>query len=303
MVEEAGKKAPHAIEVHWRKRKLGSLELASPLLAIKASDLDGDHRAELVLLTTTQVIVAALRPERRLEVIAEAQLPATPPAVRSRDPVGVLSIEGDEVRARTSEQAEGVAFVLQNRVLVERRRFKGFPLCGSASVELATGRNYFDGESIRWNGVREHEVPPRFYAALCQNGLRDADGFEMELFAAVDVERVLAVSCTRKGAACRAGPAQDKNYEGVGYAFEVADIDSDGHPEVITSKGQAPGDSDQVTVYSRQRKETKAVLRESFQGGVVGLTSGDLDGNGAPEVLAAVRLVGSNRVDVWALNQ
>jgi hypothetical protein len=319
VAEEASKHAPHPVEVHWHKRKLVSLELASPLLAVQAADLDGDGQAEFILLTTSEVVVAAPRTGKRYEVIAQMTLPGVTPSLRPRDPVGALLWNGGsdgggegavevgqagELRARTSEQAEGVVLAWKAGTWVERGRFAGFPLCGRATVELVAGRNYFDGGSVRWNGVRQRDLPVRFYSAICRSGLRDADGFSIEAFASVNGDRDLAVSCVRRdGSACRGGSGGERSYGGVGYALEVADIDNDGSPEVISSRGQAPGDSDQVTVYSHRGRETKTPLRENFQGGVVALTSGDIDGDGALEVVAAVRLLGSNRVDLWVLNQ
>ena len=53
-----------------------------------------------------------------------------------------------------------------------------------------------------------------------------------------------------------------------------------------------------VTLGDDDRK--KAKLRKAFSaGGVAGIAVTDLDGNGVQEVLAAVRIVGATRVDVW----
>jgi hypothetical protein len=48
--------------------------------------------------------------------------------------------------------------------------------------------------------------------------------------------------------------------------------------------------------------KVKALLRHTgLVGGVAGLAGGDLDGDGRPDLAAAVRLPGASRVDLWVL--
>jgi len=86
-------------------------------------------------------------------------------------------------------------------------------------------------------------------------------------------------------------------------AFAIADVDHDGKPEVIASGDGAPGDPDQIAVYSpRGGAPGKPVYRRKFTGGVAGVVAADLDGDGDLEVVAAVRLPGAARVDLWLLD-
>ena len=45
-----------------------------------------------------------------------------------------------------------------------------------------------------------------------------------------------------------------------------------------------------------------ACSSKPFTGGVAGIAVGDGDGDGVAEVIAAVRLVGATRVDLWRLD-
>jgi hypothetical protein len=44
------------------------------------------------------------------------------------------------------------------------------------------------------------------------------------------------------------------------------------------------------------------VFKKNFSGGVGAIVGDDVDGDGDLEVVAAVRLVGAERVDLWLLN-
>jgi hypothetical protein len=91
-------------------------------------------------------------------------------------------------------------------------------------------------------------------------------------------------------------------YSGIGTAFAVADVDRDGTPELVSSAAGPPGDPDTLRVLSLGDDEKKPRLKKAFTaGGIVGIAVGDFDGNGAPEAVIAVRIVGATRVDLWRL--
>jgi hypothetical protein len=64
----------------------------------------------------------------------------------------------------------------------------------------------------------------------------------------------------------------------------------------------APGDPDAVKVIALGTDDKKGLFRYRFNGGVAGIAVIDSDGDGAMEVIAAVRLVGATRVDLWRFN-
>jgi hypothetical protein len=87
----------------------------------------------------------------------------------------------------------------------------------------------------------------------------------------------------------------------VGTAFELADLDRDGKPELVYASASAPGEPDEVRAVTLGEDDKKTKWKKAFTaGGVAGIAVGDFDG--APAVIAAVRLVGSTRVDFWRLN-
>jgi hypothetical protein len=306
-VSERGRRPPVPVAVTWRDRRIASIDLGAPLLALAAVDLDRDRRAELAALTTRELVVLAPAGKGMRE-LGRIVLPGDPAVVRPRDPVGTLVADerGPQVEllVRSSELADGVALTWQGGALREVRRLAGFPLCPGGQGDLVPGRNTFDGATVRWDEKApvRFDAPASFFSALCRPELSDPAGRSLAVAAVVDSERVAHMSCRSLEGECPAGPAQGGDYTGVGVALEVADIDNDGSPEVLTSRGGAPGDRDRVSVYSRQGERVSRVYSKEFHAGVVGLVAGDVDGDGDRDVVVAVRFFGSRHVSFWTLN-
>jgi FG-GAP-like repeat len=292
---------PTPIKVRWRARRLTSIDLGAPLIDLAAGDLDGDGRAELVALTTRDVVVLGVRGRRDLAEIARAPLPAELPPVQPRDPVGAVEIVRPpggvvEIRARASTAGRGARYALVGGELREVGAIAGFPACGDRTADLVPGRDYFGGDG-----------PARVYAVRCRDRLVDAIGrpltAEGTLGPGGALDLRVAVRCPPGDAACPA--ERHLAVPGVGIAFAIADVDRDGRPEVIASGDGAPGDRDQVAVYELPAAGAavgKPVYQRHFTGGVTGLIAADLDGDGDLEVVAAVRLSGAARVDLWLLD-
>ena len=298
-VAENRRKPPQPVTVKWKKKRLGAIDLGAPVLDIVASDLDGDSKDELVALTTTHVVVLRKSGRRKIQEVARLGLPDKTAPLRSRSPVGMLFVaDGGEIRARTSDQAEGIAASFDGKKLSEARRLAGWPLCADGTAELAGGRNYFDLGSVAWTSEVSHRaIDTDFVSARCRSGLVDPAGDQLEMFGFVDVDDSLVVRCRSELGKC---DARETVLKDVGYAFELADVDNDGHPEVVTTSTQPyGGTSDRVTIRSQGGS---TLFSKTFGGGVVGVCAGDIDGDGAREVIAVVRLVGATRVNVWTLN-
>ena len=306
-IAERVPRPPVPVRVNWRDRRIASIDLGAPLLAVAAADLDRDGRAELAALTTREVVILSVR-ERSLVERARSALGGGPAPLRPRDPVGVLAAElepdgGTILVARSSERADAVRLGWRHGRLVEIDRRAGFPLCGG-SMELVAGRNYFSGEAAQADGdALLAPLPSEFFSALCRDRIVDDRGGHIAVAAVVDLDRVLHVRCrTASGGECSAGTVKGRDYDGVGVAAEIADVDNDGVPEVLTTRGGAPGDRDRVSVYSVRAGKVEKVYSKDFHAGVVGLGAGDLDGDGDRDVIVAVRFAGSYHVSFWTLN-
>lgn len=320
---------PEPLAVRWQARRVSSISLDAPLLALAAADLDGDGRDELAALTSDELVVLALD-GAGFAVRARAPMPAEPAAIRPRAPVGTLvaaDTDGDgraELAARSSAQARGAVFVLADGALRERARMDGFPLCAGVAARLIPGRNYFDGQAPAMPVPHAGPVqapgdapaspspdarllppwPARFSSARCRDRLVDPAGRPLQAAGVVATDGVLTlvrrVQCAASDSDCPA-PGQGR-HTGAGVAFDIADIDRDGHPEIAVTRASAPGDPDEVEVLTWASDGLQSRFRRRFTGGVVGLASGDFDGDRAPVLIGAVRLLGSHRVDLWSFN-
>lgn len=307
VIAERVPRPPVPVPVNWRDRRVASMDLGAPLLAVGVADIDRDGRAELVALTSREVVALNVLGKAVVEK-ARGPLGGEPAALRPRDPIGVLEIErrleGDVyLHARSSEQAEAVSFAWRRGQMVEVERGSGFPLCRGVA-ELVPGRNYFAAAAVRTAGdPLLSALPAEFFSVLCRDGMVDARGGPIAVAAVVDVDRVLHVRCrAAAGGECAAATVKGRDYDGVGVVADIADIDNDGVPEVLTTRGGAPGDRDRVSIYSVKAGKVDKVYSKDFHAGVVGLGAGDIDGDGDREVVVAVRFAGSHHVSFWTLN-
>jgi hypothetical protein len=279
---------PVQVAVKWKPQKLGSLDLGAPIAAIAAADLDGDRRAELYVVTSREVIAASIAGKvHDLGRIAFTGDPAVP---ASRDVVGTAVVEGGGLIAAVSAWAKDMRVQWDGKALTGKPGAGGFRVC-SDRMQLATGRNHFrDGSAA-------------LFGARCRGDLVDPAGAPLRVRGELSATGVLDVAverCAGDGNACL--PAGTYRYKDIGVAFEIADIDRDGTPDVIVSSASAPGDADAIRVIALGAPASKPAFKKSFNGGVAGIAVADGDGDGAAEVIAVVRLAGATRVDVWRLN-
>jgi hypothetical protein len=276
---------PVPIVVTWKPVRIGSLDLGAPLVALVAADLDGDRRGELYAVTAREVIAFGLANGKPAELgrVAFTGDPAVP---APRDVVGAAVVEGDAIVASVSSFARASRVRWRGKSMVAEAGPIGFPTCRPVDrslAQLAPGRNYFADGS---------------YAARCRD-LVDPKGAPLRVRAVLSTTNKLAVTVERcTGETCQPLAAHD--YASIGVAFELADVDRDGKPEVIVAGAGAPGDIDAVKVMTFP--DEKPVFRKAFTGGVVGIAAVDDGPGGQSFVIAAVRLVGATRVDLWRLD-
>ena len=280
---------PVPVRVAWRPIRLGSLDLGAPLAALAAADLDGDGKAELYAVTSREVIGIAIRANKAIELgrVAFAGQRAVP---EPRDVVGTAVVEGGELVAASSAWTDELRVAWQAKKLVGQPSGPGFLVCPHERASLVPGRNYFG------------PAASAFYAVRCRDDLVDPSGYPLHVRAQLALSGKLGVAiekCAAGGRQCRPDAAFELT--GVGVAFEIADVDRDGTPEVIVSDDAAPGDPDFVKVVSAAAPAGKPVFKKIFQAGVAAIAAVDSDGDGVDELIAAVRLAGATRVDLWRI--
>lgn len=282
---------PVPVVVKWKPVKLGSLDLGAPLVALTAADLDGDGQGELYAVTPREVVAIGLRGNRVTELgrVAAVVDPAVP---APRDVVGTAVVEGKELVVGVSAWTRELRIAWSERALVATPGGSGFLVCPNERVALVSRRNYFAGPG---------GAP--LYHARCRGDLVDSRGYPLRVRGQVSLDGKLVIEvqrCAAREGACQ--PAGTYEYANVGAVFEIADVDRDGTPEVIVSDNSAPGEPDFVKVISLGGDDRKGRYKKPFQGGVAGIATLDLDGNGVAEVVAAVRFAGATRVDLWRLD-
>ena len=265
------------VAVKWKPVRIASEELGAPLVALVAGDLRGEGRTELFVVTTREVIAFGFV-DHRIKELARVGFLGEPAMPASRDPVGAAVIEGNTLFASSSAYARGVKVTWHGKQLVADPGEAGVELCAGERAVLVAGRNYFGDDKNGYYRVRCRELAD---AAGAPQRVRAVLGMTGKLEITVDQSRF--------------------SFAKVGTAFELADLDRDGKPELVYASASAPGEPDEVRAVTLGDDDKKTKWKKAFTaGGVAGIAVGDFDG--APAVIAAVRLVGSTRVDLWRLN-
>jgi hypothetical protein len=279
---------PVPVAVKWKPQKIGSLDLGAPIAAVAAADLDGDHRAELYVVTAREVIAASVA--NKVHELGRVAFTGDPAVQASRDVVGTAVVEGGALVAAASGWAKDLRVQWDGKALTAKPGAGGFRVCGERLL-LASGRNHFRDGSAAMFGAR------------CRDDLVDPGGAPLHVRGELSVAGALDVSverCAVDGNACL--PAGTFRYKDIGVAFDIADVERNGTLDLVVSTASPPGDADAVRVIPLGTPAGKPTFKKSFNGGVAGVVVADVDGDGVPEVLCVVRLAGATRVDVWRLD-
>lgn len=283
---------PKALKLGWKLGKLASLDLGGPLAALTAADLDGDGKAELYAVTPREVVAIGLADPKAPKILGRVAFSGDVATAPPRDVVAVAVVHAGTLFAAASPWQRGLRASWKDGALVATPAEPGFMQCPGEFAVLAPGRNFFGDAANGHYGIR------------CAAGFVDSDGFPLRTRAHLSLANKLDVQVERCAATqlgCQ--PASRFELGGVGVAWEIADVDRDGRPELVYSGAGAPGDPDTLKVVTLGDDDKKqAKLRKAFAaGGVAGIVVADVDGNGSVEAIAAVRLAGAPRAELWRL--
>lgn len=295
--------------IAFSPRRIGTVAAGADILDVATIARRG-LPAWLAVLTLEEVIVL----ERGPRGFAERQrwrLPELRAAVVSRDPVGIivttdLDEDGiDELVVRTSSAASAAVVHLDRNEIEVLPATTMMQVCARVRLPLVSGRNVFDGAQVQWADSADRMLLAPWLAQLrCARGLSSPEGVPYRAIAAVDHkgEATIAVRrrCELMAGPCEAGMFQAK-VEGVGYAFAVADPDGDGMVDFIGSSNTPRGEADRLQVVAISETGNRLRFERAFHGGIVGIAVGQFVATGFPEVVVAVRLAGSTRLDLWGL--
>jgi hypothetical protein len=297
---------PIPVMVRWSPRRIATLDVGGALGALLGADLDGNKAPELYAVTDQAVIAYSLA-DGKVRELSRLPFRGDPAPIRPRDPVATVAVDvgAGELLAGSSSFAHSVRARWQAGALVALEEPAGLPLCAHQRAELAPGRNYFvdapgeQGRDSKERKIRGHDGKDGSFGMRCRSELTLRDGQAATAVARLSVQGALQISVQPQ---CEAGcPAHRYELTGVGVAFDLGDVDRDGDLDVAYAGAGAPGDPDAVRVVTAADPR-RTLFRRAFTGGVAAVALVDLDGDGAAEVIAAVRLPGSPRVDLWRLN-
>lgn len=255
--------------------RLGVLaKLAGPPAALAAADLDGDRRAEVLVLVNEELLVfSGDGKQLARHDLRGGALSPTP----SREPFGALGVLGGPTRvvAWSARRARAEVLAWRDGALKSAALADAVPVDGVV-VKLDPGFNRFSPDLV-WSGkALALPAPPQ----------------------AVSARGAVALAVFGDGSAVvlrTAAPAS--RFSAVGAGSALADLDGDGTPEVVVSTPKLTVDGDEVRVMTAAAAEALQARSGSAleapvwwqgttpRGRVVVAAGGDLDGDGSDEAI------------------
>ena len=258
-------------------------------LALAVTDLGDAGPNELVLLRADGSIEifrlgADASGRTRIFPIAESRLPTTPPGgLGAPRAFGVITPDDTSALVATRDRSAIHRILLEGRAL--RIETVDDALCPPTALPLpdacalpVDSRDYFASELLARTGHPPPARAPTSFYARVRRTLHRADG------TLADVEAVV----TPRGRLAVRTDARVVGVMGHGAALGADDVDGDGQIELLASSDRDLGAGDVLHLFRvRADGGLRALWRsEPLEGSVMVGGSGDLDLDGAPELLA-----------------
>lgn len=251
--------------------------LSLPPAALAVADLNGDRRAEIIALTDDELRVLSADGA----TLAQYDLRSLPPASRpAREPFGAVTAQAGRISWLSGRRAHGGSVAFAAGALEPLGPTDELPLDG-VTVRPVPGLNALAAE-VGWFGK-----PLTLPAPLTTTSTRA--GLSLFLFA------------NGSGALSRGVPPTAV-FWGASSAAVLTDLDGDGTPELLATSPRFFPDGDEVKVlqvsaveavagHAGQLSEATAVWSGATpRGRVLACAAGDLDADGAEEVVLGVWL-------------
>lgn len=263
------------------------------ILAIGCGDVDGDGGVELVLASRTRVSLARLRGGK---VVVERSTPwsklASRVPVPAREPLAAAVVGEPEGKGNVFVGTTDRGGVVVDRELLAREALAGLPVPGLGGAGCATPRpdtGGFEGAAVACRASMAGaeigiDAPLANYDAVATLALVDARGGVSMLVGQREPNGKLHLRA--RGANANAD-ATDVTVDDVGAQVLLADLDLDGHAEVVTT-ANTMGTDDEIVVSTLTGDKLTVRLRFPTRSAVRALAACPPEDKGVPALVAAV---------------
>jgi hypothetical protein len=284
--------APHKPPTELKLVGAAFARLPVPPAALAAGDVDGDGRAEVVVLTDEEVLVFSplgrLLARRDHRVLPESPTPC-------REPFGTVAVLSKPTRIAylSAKRARGELLTYDRGTLRAVGTFDEAPLARVGDAELTgalvPGQNVFAGPLTLGTA---HWVLNAPFSTLSTHAAPGGNAF-------------LVVAPDGSGSLSSGSPmAPASKLSGLGAGSALADVDGDGRPEICTSSPRHAPEVDELRISSLNGTAAGPELWRTAElpkgARILQIVPADLDGEGTEALIVGLWLPdGSGELDVF----